>query len=60
MARARCAHDINTTILDGDYLYPRANINKIAARYSLNDNDRTPWLVALNDAIFTHGKALIG
>jgi carbohydrate kinase (thermoresistant glucokinase family) len=35
-----------------DYLHPRANINKMAAGHALDDNDRAPWLAALNDAIF--------
>ncbi len=30
----------------------RANINKMAAGHALDDNDRAPWLAALNDAIF--------
>ncbi|BBI91580.1 gluconokinase [Serratia symbiotica] len=62
VARA-VAHDINAAMLDGDYLHPRANINKMAAGHALDDNDRTPWLVALNDAIFamqrTNGVSLL-
>lgn len=29
-------------ILDGDYLHPRANINKMSAGYVLGDNHRAP------------------
>lgn len=46
------AHEANAAMLDGDYLHPRANINKMAAGHALDDNDRAPWLAALNDAIF--------
>ncbi|PPY36391.1 gluconokinase, partial [Cronobacter sakazakii] len=38
--------------LDGDFLHPRRNIMKMAAGDPLNDDDRTPWLQALNDAAF--------
>lgn len=46
------AHEAEAAMLDGDYLHPRANINKMAAGHALDDNDRAPWLAALNDAIF--------
>jgi len=52
VARA-VAHDINSAMLDGDYLHPPANINKMATGHAMDDNDRTPSLVALNNAIFT-------
>ena len=38
--------------LDGDFLHPRANIEKMAAGHPLNDADRQPWLQAINDAAF--------
>ncbi|CAI1085150.1 gluconokinase [Serratia entomophila] len=57
------AHGLNAAMLDGDYLHPRANINKMAAGHALDDNDRAPWLAALNDAIFamqrTNGVSLL-
>ena len=46
------AHEADAAMLDGDYLHPRANINKMAAGHALDDNDRAPWLAALNDAAF--------
>lgn len=46
------AHELNAAMLDGDYLHPRSNINKMAGGHALNDDDRAPWLAALNDAIF--------
>lgn len=38
--------------LDGDFLHPRRNIEKMASGEPLNDDDRKPWLQALNDAAF--------
>lgn len=38
--------------LDGDFLHPRSNIIKMASGHALNDEDRKPWLQALNDAAF--------
>lgn len=46
------AQKINAAFLDGDFLHPRANIQKMALGHALNDEDRQPWLAALNDAIF--------
>ena len=46
------AREADAAMLDGDYLHPRANINKMAAGHALDDNDRAPWLAALNDAAF--------
>lgn len=33
-------------------MHPRANIKKMSEGHALNDEDRTPWLKAVNDAIF--------
>ncbi|MEG0278670.1 MAG: gluconokinase [Morganella sp. (in: enterobacteria)] len=46
------ATGLNAAFLDGDYLHPRANIEKMADGHPLNDDDRGPWLQSLNDAIF--------
>lgn len=46
------AHQLNAAFLDGDFLHPRCNINKMASGEPLNDEDRKPWLKALNDAAF--------
>ncbi|WP_130832386.1 gluconokinase [[Erwinia] mediterraneensis] len=48
----RVACELNTAFLDGDFLHPRANIMKMAEGHPLDDNDRQPWLQALNDAAF--------
>lgn len=43
---------LQTAFLDGDFLHPRANILKMADGHPLNDQDRQPWLQAVNDAAF--------
>ncbi|MFD0709873.1 gluconokinase [Photorhabdus luminescens] len=43
---------LDSAFLDGDFLHPRSNINKMAKGYALNDEDREPWLKSLNHAIF--------
>ncbi|MCI3090837.1 hypothetical protein MMS54_18225, partial [Escherichia coli] len=46
------AHQLHAAFLDGDFLHPRRNIEKMASGEPLNDDDRKPWLQALNDAGF--------
>ena len=46
------AHQLRAAFLDGDFLHPRSNIMKMASGEPLNDDDRKPWLQALNDAAF--------
>lgn len=46
------AQQLNAPFLDGDFLHPRANIEKMASGHPLNDEDRQPWLEALNAAIY--------
>ncbi|MDC9594029.1 gluconokinase [Xenorhabdus sp. IM139775] len=46
------ARELGAAFLDGDFLHPRTNITKMAQGHALNDDDRQPWLKALNDAIF--------
>jgi len=46
------AHRLQAAFLDGDFLHPRRNIMKMASGEPLNDEDRKPWLAALNDAAF--------
>lgn len=43
---------LQTAFLDGDFLHPRSNILKMAEGHPLNDEDRAPWLQAINDAAF--------
>ncbi|WP_294910169.1 gluconokinase [Tatumella sp. UBA2305] len=49
---SRVSHQLQTAFLDGDFLHPRANIMKMADGHPLNDQDRQPWLQAINDAAF--------
>ncbi|WP_435928676.1 gluconokinase [Dryocola sp. BD613] len=46
------AYQLKAAFLDGDFLHPRSNITKMASGEPLNDEDRKPWLQALNDAAF--------
>lgn len=46
------AQQLNAPFLDGDFLHPRANIEKMASGHPLDDADRQPWLEALNSAIY--------
>lgn len=46
------ARAVEGAMLDGDYLHPRTNIQKMSSGQALNDDDRAPWLAALNDAAF--------
>ncbi|MDY0972076.1 gluconokinase [Siccibacter turicensis] len=46
------AYKLQAAFLDGDFLHPRSNIMKMSSGEPLNDDDRKPWLQALNDAAF--------
>ena len=46
------AHQLQAAFLDGDFLHPRANIEKMSEGHPLNDDDRRPWLQSINDAAF--------
>ena len=47
------AHQLHAAFLDGDFLHPRRNIEKMASGEPLNDDDRKPWLQAVS---YTHLK----
>ncbi|PIJ51168.1 gluconokinase [Erwinia sp. OLTSP20] len=57
------AWQMKAAFVDGDFLHPRANIEKMSHGHALNDDDRRPWLQAINDAAFamqrTHRISLI-
>ncbi|WP_101689164.1 gluconokinase [Dysgonomonas massiliensis] len=57
------AKQLDVPFLDGDFLHPRSNINKMAAGHPLNDEDRAPWLEAMNSAIYamqrTHNVSIL-
>ncbi len=46
----------DAAILDGDFLHPRANVDKMARGEPLDDDDRAPWLAALNDAAYAMAR----
>lgn len=50
---AAVAREIKAKFIDGDDLHPRANIQKMASGQPLNDEDRAPWLLRLNDAAYS-------
>lgn len=50
---AALAREINAKFIDGDDLHPRANIQKMASGTPLDDDDRAPWLLRLNDAAYS-------
>ncbi len=53
---AALARALHTSLLDGDFLHPRANVLKMASGRPLTDEDRAPWLTALNDAAFAMAR----
>lgn len=50
---AATARQLDAKFIDGDDLHPRANITKMADGQPLNDDDRAPWLVRINDVAFS-------
>lgn len=46
------ASQFSCAFLDGDFLHPRANIEKMSSGQPLNDDDRAPWLDLINNAAF--------
>jgi gluconokinase len=55
VARAVAAR-LDAAMLDGDFLHPRANVEKMARGEPLDDADRRPWLAALNEAAFAMAR----
>jgi len=52
----RLAERTGASLVDGDFLHPRANVLKMAAGEPLDDEDRAPWLERVSDAIFAMGN----
>jgi gluconokinase len=48
VGQALAAH-LGAQFFDGDDFHPEANVAKMRAGQSLNDEDRAPWLVRLNE-----------
>jgi gluconokinase len=51
------AKKLDWDFFDADDFHPSGNIAKMAAGIPLNDSDRTPWLAALSDLLFSTLKA---
>jgi len=51
------AEKLGWDFFDADDFHPAENIAKMAAGIPLNDSDRTPWLAALSDLLFSALKA---
>ncbi|RCN53005.1 shikimate kinase [Ancylostoma caninum] len=45
---------------DADDFHSEANIAKMSAAIPLNDEDRRPWLLAINDYCKSHPKTVLG
>ncbi|WP_109300810.1 NADP-dependent phosphogluconate dehydrogenase [Aquimarina sp. AU474] len=45
------AKELDIPFFDADDFHPQSNIQKMSDGYSLDDNDRTPWLSILTDQI---------
>ena len=53
---------LNAAFLDADDFHPEANVAKMRAGKPLTDDDRAPWLAALNHALRTrsdHGEQVV-
>jgi gluconokinase len=48
------AGELGWEFVDGDDLHPAANVTKMAQGIPLDDDDRTPWLLAIRNAIQQH------
>ena len=51
------AERLNATFLDADDFHPEANVAKMRAGTPLSDDDRAPWLSALNRELRTRSAA---
>ena len=45
--------------LEGDDFHPTENITKMSNGIPLNDEDRAPWLSAINEALKQHSKGTV-
>ncbi|VDM77046.1 unnamed protein product [Strongylus vulgaris] len=54
------AKHLGWTYKDGDEFHSDANITKMSSGIPLNDEDRRPWLTAINDYCKSHPKVVVG
>ncbi|WP_435578453.1 shikimate kinase, partial [Gilvibacter sp.] len=45
------ARELSLPFLDADTYHPQTNIEKMQSGQALNDQDREPWLVRLNEVL---------
>ncbi len=50
------ANYLNISFYDGDDFHPQNNIQKMAQGIALNDEDRSPWLKAINEFCLKRNK----
>ncbi len=53
------AEQWNIPFLEGDDFHPQANIDKMRSGHSLDDSDREPWLMLLNEEMQKHTSAIL-
>lgn len=58
LARA-LSDDLNIPMIEADDYHPRRNISKMKSGIPLNDDDRLPWLSALNKAILKNKGCVV-
>jgi gluconokinase len=58
----KLANDIHAEYLDGDWVHPRTNVEKMARGVPLDDNDREPWLQAIAEhaqRVRSEGRSIV-
>lgn len=53
------ATELDWPMIEGDAYHPAENIAKMSAGIALNDADRAPWLLRLNEALRAHPQAVL-
>ncbi|TQI79386.1 gluconate kinase (SKI family) [Serratia fonticola] len=48
----KISQQLDIPCLDGDFLHPRVNVDKMAEGGALDDSDRLPWLQAISEACY--------
>ncbi|KIH61622.1 shikimate kinase [Ancylostoma duodenale] len=59
-AGAQLADRLGWNYKDADDFHSEANVAKMSAGIPLNDEDRRPWLLAINDYCRSHPNTVVG
>ena len=51
------AKNLSCSFLDADDFHPQSNLNKMVKGVPLNDDDRKPWLITLNEVLISHTQS---